>query len=670
MIYRREIDGLRALAVVPVVLFHAGFETFRGGFAGVDVFFVISGYLITSIILSEKEQGAFSLINFYERRARRILPALFFTMLVCLPFTWLWMLPTDMRDFSKSLIAVSTYSSNFLFWRETGYWGAANELKPLLHTWSLAVEEQYYILFPLFLLLIWGLRRRWILISFVLIAGISLCLSQWGAYNKPSATFFLLPTRGWELAVGATIAFYFIYRPNTLYSFRFQKVINEIFGLIGVLMLVYTVHSFDGRTPFPSFYALVPTIGTGLIILFSSSDTIVGRLLGTRVLVTIGLISYSAYLWHQPLLAFARQVSLTEPSEEFLLGIVVITFPIAYLSWRYVEYPFRKKGKYTRKRIFQISAAGTVFFIAFGLLGYAMNGFEGRSKDPKVTFASIEEMLRDNSGLSGQCDGEFTMSSACRTSNEPEILIWGDSFAMHLVQGILESNPDAKLIQMTKSACGPFFDVAPVSRDFPAEQCLEFTGSVREWLLSNRSVKYVVISSPFVEYLTDGAILQDRLGHRFAADFDTVTEMLEKTLDELERMEVVPIIFSPTPGNGFNLGRCLIRAEFFGFDWQNCNFGPDDMSEIRKKVYKLLEKAGKNRKIIRLDELLCDETTCHTYLDSTILYRDGGHLSVAGSAELGKRYNFYKLIVGDSYLPIHSVNNHLQVGGSLKLSNQ
>lgn len=163
MDYRREIDGLRALAVLPVMLFHAGFETFSGGFVGVDVFFVISGYLITTVVLSDIEQGKFSIVNFYERRARRILPALFLVMFFCIPFAWLWLLPSNMLDFSKSLIAVSIFASNILFWRESGYFDTASELKPLLHTWSLAVEEQYYVIFPLFLILFWRFGKRWII---------------------------------------------------------------------------------------------------------------------------------------------------------------------------------------------------------------------------------------------------------------------------------------------------------------------------------------------------------------------------------------------------------------------------------------------------------------------------------------------------------------------------
>ena len=208
MKYRAEIDGLRALAVIPVILFHAGFELFGGGFVGVDVFFVISGYLITTIIINEMDEGKFSLVNFYERRARRILPALFFVMLVCLPFAWYWLLPSDLKDFSQSVVAVAIFSSNILFWRESGYFDTAAELKPLLHTWSLAVEEQYYLLFPLFLLLTWRLGKKWILVLLGIAFPISLGLAHWAAYNNPSADFYLLPTRGWELLLGVFAGFY------------------------------------------------------------------------------------------------------------------------------------------------------------------------------------------------------------------------------------------------------------------------------------------------------------------------------------------------------------------------------------------------------------------------------------------------------------------------------
>ena len=250
MNYRREIDGLRALAVVPVILFHAGFEWFSGGFVGVDIFFVISGYLITSIILSGKQDGTFTLLRFYERRARRILPVLFFIMLACLPFAWLWMPPHEMVEFSRSLIAVPLFVSNILFWRETGYFATANELKPLLHTWSLAVEEQYYLLFPLFLLLTWKLGRRWIVALLAVMAILSLVLAQWGSMNSPTASFYLLPTRGWELLIGALVAFY-LSRGIKVENSNKQKAINQAGSLLGVLLIGYAAVTFDKTTPFP-----------------------------------------------------------------------------------------------------------------------------------------------------------------------------------------------------------------------------------------------------------------------------------------------------------------------------------------------------------------------------------------------------------------------------------
>ena len=283
MKYRAEIDGLRALAVLPVILFHAGFELFSGGFVGVDVFFVISGYLITTIIISEMAEGKFSIVNFYERRARRILPALFFVMLMCLPFAWMWLTPNDLKDFGQSLVAVSTFSSNILFWRESGYFDTAAELKPLLHTWSLAVEEQYYILFPIFLMFTWRLGLKWILILLSMVFLVSLGIAQWGAYNSPSAAFFLLPTRGWELLVGVFAAFYLKYNTHLK-----SHSLNQALSLIGFGMIVYSIISFDKNTAFPSLYALIPTIGTGLLILCAVPKTLFINYLALNLLLELG----------------------------------------------------------------------------------------------------------------------------------------------------------------------------------------------------------------------------------------------------------------------------------------------------------------------------------------------------------------------------------------------
>jgi len=376
MKYRREIDGLRAVAVLPIIFFHAGFKTFEGGFIGVDVFFVISGYLITTIILSDMNNQKFSIVTFYERRARRILPALFFVMLCCLPFAWMWLLPDQLKDFSKSLSAVSVFSSNISFWLEKDYFDVASELKPLLHTWSLAVEEQYYLLFPLFLMALWKLRKRWIFGALIVVGAVSLVVAQWGAYHKPWATFFLLPTRGWELAIGALIAFYFLYKREHAEFIKSRKKTSEVLGGIGLLLICYSVFTFDKFTPFPSLYALVPTIGTGLIIIFSTPETFVGRFLGIKPLVSIGLISYSIYLWHQPLFVFARHISFEEPKIILLLVLIALSILLAYGSWRFVETPFRDKTTISRKGIFKFAFFGSLLFVSTGIAGYFKNDFQ------------------------------------------------------------------------------------------------------------------------------------------------------------------------------------------------------------------------------------------------------------------------------------------------------
>ena len=361
MKYRAEIDGLRALAVVPVIFFHAGFELFSGGFVGVDVFFVISGYLITTILIEDIENKRFSIANFYERRARRILPALFFVMLVCIPFAWMWMQPSQMKDFSQSLVAVSLFASNILFWRESGYFDAAAEEKPLLHTWSLAVEEQYYVLFPVFLIIAWRFGKNRVFWMIVVMAAISLLLSEWGWRNKATANFYLAPTRVWELFAGSIAAFIVqkkgVQKSNTL-------------ALLGLFAIIFSILAYDESTPFPSVYALVPVLGVVLLVLYADKDTLAAKILSTKALLGIGLISYSAYLWHQPLFAFARVYQGGMVAKWTMAMLSILSLAPAYFSWRYVESYYRNKQKISSEGIFLLSGVGLLFFVSLGVLGH------------------------------------------------------------------------------------------------------------------------------------------------------------------------------------------------------------------------------------------------------------------------------------------------------------
>lgn len=365
--YRPEIDGLRALAVLPIILFHAGFNCFSGGFIGVDIFFVISGYLITSIILAELEAGKFSIVDFYERRARRILPVLFFILAASIPVAWILLPPFELANFSKSLIAVPLFVSNFFFWKEGGYFETSAELKPLLHTWSLAVEEQFYIFFPMLLMFFLKFGRLWVLRAIILIAIISLIAAQIGSMYKPVPNFFLLPTRAWELAIGALIVFC-IDSKNIL---ALPSFISQILSGLGFLLIVMSIFFFNKDTPFPSIYALIPTVGTALILLFAKPDNLMGKVFGSRILVFIGLISYSAYLWHQPIFAFSRYY-FSSISSALMVGLVIITLILSILSWRYIERPFRNGAQISRIANFTVSLVLSIIFITFGYFSYQL----------------------------------------------------------------------------------------------------------------------------------------------------------------------------------------------------------------------------------------------------------------------------------------------------------
>jgi peptidoglycan/LPS O-acetylase OafA/YrhL len=501
MDYRREIDGLRALAVLPVIFFHAGFQTFSGGFVGVDVFFVISGYLITSIIVAEKQANTFTLINFYERRARRILPALFVVVFFCLPFAWFWLIPQDMKSFSQSLVAVFGFASNFFFWKKSGYFEPSTELNPLLHTWSLAIEEQYYLFFPFFLMLMWRFGKHTILLTFGIVAVFSLAAAQWGSATMPTPTFYLLPTRGWELLIGAFVAFYFSSDNKT----QPTRIASEAGGVIGLLMLIYSIFVFDRSTPFPSLYTLIPTIGTALIILFSTRQTVIGKLLGNKLFVSVGLISYSAYLWHQPLFAFARYRSLEEPSKLILSSLVIAAVVLAFFSWKYVEIPFRNKIRFNRKKIYTYATLGSTLFIAIGLVGSFNEGFSNR-------FINIESILPTQSNDKQRINECFLVNSNVDVLNTAKclgekkrkkfnVLLLGDSHAASLYPGLqafLDKN-DVSLGMVTAAYCLPLVENFPKNTSITATSRCEQINQETNKLIESQKFDLVIISSFILE---------------------------------------------------------------------------------------------------------------------------------------------------------------------------
>ena len=367
--YRAEIDGLRAIAVVSVILYHAKFVVFgnewlTGGFIGVDVFFVISGYLITRIILTELyEKGTFSFANFYARRARRIFPMLFTVILFSIPFAWQKLLPQEFVEYAKSVLYSISFGSNFFFYFNTTEYGADSALlKPFLHTWSLGVEEQFYLVFPILALLVFKVCRSRFLDIIIVLSILSFVFSVFTETINPDLNFFLPFSRFWELAFGSILAFKEISKGQ-----KNHQYLSRSLPLVGLSMIIYSVLYFDSATPHPSFATIIPILGVGLLIGFCSKDDWVGKVLGSKPFVWIGLISYSAYLWHFPIFAFSRLGSSSPTTNEKIVWIL-LTLALSVISYFVIEKPFRRK---ISSRTFFRTMAVTLALIVIGA-GYVV----------------------------------------------------------------------------------------------------------------------------------------------------------------------------------------------------------------------------------------------------------------------------------------------------------
>lgn len=653
MRYRAEIDGLRALAVVPVIFFHAGLDVFSGGFVGVDVFFVISGYLITTIILNEKEAGTFSLVNFYERRARRILPALFFVVIATIPFAWAWLLPADMKEYSLSITAVATFVSNIFFGKESGYFSIAAELKPLLHTWSLAVEEQYYIIFPLFVMAAWKYGKQKMALMLTGIALLSLGYAEWAAVYDPETAFYILPTRAWELLIGVLIAFYCVQKPDIKS--------NDALGFLGLALIVYAIVTFDRNTPFPSLYTLVPTIGAALIILFASGTSFVARVMGNRVFVGIGLISYSAYLWHQPLFALVRHKTANEPSQELLYALIVASMVLAYLTWRFVEKPFRDKQRFSAKQIFKLSGYTGGALIVFGLVVSLSDGYAGRISDEvEIILAAAKDRNPRNSECHFEPFSKGRIENACILGNAKNVkgALVGDSHA-DAISHELELWAQAEKIgikSLTVGSCPPAVGVQQYLKGSPT-RCAQQNLAIHDYLLSDDSINFIVISSRLTAYLAGGGFDNHEGGvERGAASAvlrpwpkDTSLQavgsddqkflggLFKKTIKSYLNAGKKVVLIYPVPEAGWNVPRKMASQAFLGTDaGQSFNTSYELFKTRNQAAIDVLDEIGDHPNIIRVspEALFCNSIVkgrCIVQIEGHPLYADDDHLNNFGA---------------------------------------
>jgi peptidoglycan/LPS O-acetylase OafA/YrhL len=641
--YRREIDGLRAIAVLPVILFHAGTAAFSGGFAGVDVFFVISGYLITSVILGGLESGNFKLSDFYERRARRILPALLLTAVLCVPFAWSVLPPRDMLNFSQSLVAVPLFASNILFWLEGGYFEPASELKPLLHTWSLSLEEQFYLLYPMSLLIAWRLGRRSIPVALSVAALASFAAAEGLVRTHPSAAFFMLPFRVWELAAGALVAIS-LARGHDV---AFGRTAREIGSVAGLALIGLAVILYGPGTPFPGAPALVPVLGAALVVFFTRPETLVGRILGAPLLVSIGLASYSAYLIHQPLLVFARYAFDAEPGGPLLLVLSILSIALGFVSWRYVELRFRNPDKIPRARFIRLAIFSSALLLVFGLVGHKTDGFlfQRLSPDMATLLRSASVSPVRARCHTGGMDYRAVERSCVLNTGGSAVATFGDSHTVELAYALARklAAADVRLAQFSFSSCSP---KTPDRVSETYDPCTQWSSEALARIVGDHSVRTVVISYRIVEYL--------RLARpdRYEGLNDATEQGQEKVwrayLEVMNRLllhgkKVILVLQAP------ELEEDIQSLVFKSENQAEDIVGADRRwwEDRRTSVTGRLSDIPHEVVVIDPADVFCDLKSCHATRDGKALYFDDHHISLAG-AELVAEQVYPHLEIGAS----------------------
>ncbi|UXZ22597.1 acyltransferase [Pseudomonas sp. YeP6b] len=633
--YRRDIDGLRAIAVLAVVLFHFGVPGVTGGFVGVDVFFVISGFLITSIIWRERETGRFSFLDFWARRARRILPALIVMMLASLVVGWFLMAPKDYEELGRSIHNQAIFISNLFFMRQDGYFDTASDMKPMLHTWSLSVEEQFYIAFPLLLVLLSSRLKQWRGALFVLLL-VSFAASVWAVSHEPEKAFFLLPMRAWELLAGAMLA---------VLPVRTQRVsprLAQAVSLIGLGLILVAVLGYDADTAFPGASALLPVLGVvGLIWANGQHTTLVGRLLGSRVLVGIGLISYSWYLWHWPVLVFGKYASIFGLAPWELTALFFLSLLLGYGSWRFVEGPFRERRLLAGSR--SVLVAGVMALVGLGLAGKGLvwsDGFAERLSPQALQFAQAHTWSPKLMSCLGD-DKKNTHREPCHfgpQTSAARALVWGDSHASALIPALSDASSryDFSITQAGYAGCLPFY------RKENTPGCRAFNEHVTQ-LLSREQFSDVVLVARWSLY-----VYGERSGDTGASIHDPATGKYDRAIAQQLFADGLSALVQQIRASGhrvwlvkevplqdFNVPYRLARLAMLGRPTDKEGLPLAEHLERQAYISRVFERiaaADSGVRVLDPAPKLCDVNGwCRVELDGHSLYTDDNHLSIAGS---------------------------------------
>jgi peptidoglycan/LPS O-acetylase OafA/YrhL len=639
MTYRRDIDGLRAMAILPILLYHAGIPGFSGGFVGVDIFFVISGFLITSIIMREVNEGSFSFVNFWARRARRILPAALVVIVFTLMAGWLLFAPVDYIELGRSARSQAFFSANFFFWGESGYFDGPSELKPLLHTWSLAVEEQFYIVFPLVLILLHKFLPNKKCFVLTLLFSLSLIASIIWVKDYPSATFYLLHTRAWELLLGSLLAFL------PMYSFRYQWF-AEIASGIGLATIAYCAISYDSGIVFPGISALPPTLATAVLIWVNGrNNTLVKQLLSLQPMVWVGLISYSLYLWHWPLIVFFRYSSVEELlliDKLFLIGVSVI---LAYFSWKFVETPFRTKQLFATNKKILYSAFASILIVAMvGQQIRLAKGYPLRLPEHVRNYAIGAIWSKDQT----ECYKRNKTGELCRfgsnLTNKPELFFWGDSHAAALLPGVIEKTKEHGLITLhaSKSSCLPILGLDAVF--IGSSKCADFHQLMVDQI-SSSGVRHVLIAGAWTAYVkaVNSSSVRPAAGQadekHVRVSPEVFRDYLSGMVKDLRAKNIHVWIVRQVPWQEEAMAHKLTKLAMEHRDTTGVGLPLEEHLSRQQFVNTVLDElAGEGVTILDPTPLMCTDIFCPAQKDGYSLYKDNDHLSVQGAMMLAELF--------------------------------
>ena len=635
--YRPDIDGLRAIAVLGVLIFHLNESFLSGGYVGVDVFFVISGFLITSIILRDLDQGAFSILKFYERRIRRIAPALFVMFVVVCAFAMRFLLPTDLLEFAKSLRYSLLSISNFHFLNASeDYFHQGVAEMPLLHTWSLSVEEQFYILFPILIMLAHRFlkSRSRLAVFFGALSLLSLLLSQWVVSQTPDKAFYLLPWRAWELMLGSLLAIL------SLPIHRSWWV--QFLGVLGLGLIIYSMVSFDKTTVFPGFSALLPCVGTTLVIYAGRAGTgLSTRILSFKPIVFIGLISYSVYLWHWPLITFAKYTF--HYSHPMMVAVMAGSVAVGFLSWYFVERPFRNPALLSRRKIFSSWAVASLILLVAAISTKNADGFPRRFSDQVNHYLNITTISERPKPMVGVID-RYDPNQAPIFGDDsapPSIALWGDSHAGALLPMLHRIGQESgkSFISYDMPGQPPMTEVTQLEKSDRVNRSA-YSREVLDSLKKNTSIRKVILHARWTSYTKGDVLLgnskpQPIYGHPFetwekqqayiASRFDMVIREL------LEAKKTVVIVY-PIPETGVNIPLFLAKLAAAG------ETAPDHLPSLNfvvnhRDTLQMLDfwKDHPGVITIRPDRTLLDADQVRVQIEGQPLFRDDDHLSMAGS---------------------------------------